>query len=209
MHIIDSILAFLAKIVEYLIDTFGYFGVFIGMVIESANIPLPSEVIMPLGGLAASHGILNIWLVILAGTLGNVIGAIISYAIGYYGGRAFIDKYGKYIFFTHEDMDRAEKWFGKYGDGAVFISRILPVVRTFISLPAGIARMRLSTFIIYTFIGSFIWCTLWAYIGFILGNNWESLHKQFRWLDYVVAGAILTLIIYWVIHKIREKKKAN
>ncbi len=206
---IDSILAFLSRFVEYLIVTFGYWGVFGGMVVESANIPLPSEVIMPLGGLAASQGTLNIWFVILAGTLGNVVGSLISYAIGYYGGRPFIDRYGKYIFFKHEDMDKAEIWFSKYGDGAVFISRILPVVRTFISLPAGIARMRLSTFITYTFIGSFLWCTLWGYVGLILGNNWESLHKQVRWLDYLVAAAILAFIIYWVAKKIKEKRASK
>jgi membrane protein DedA with SNARE-associated domain len=206
---IDLILAFLSRFVEYLIDTFGYWGVFGGMVVESANIPLPSEVIMPLGGLAAAQGTLNIWLVILAGTMGNVTGSLISYAIGYYGGRPFIDRYGKYIFFTHEDMDKAEKWFGKYGHEAVFISRVLPVVRTFISLPAGIARMSLTKFIIYTFIGSFIWCTIWAYIGFILGKNWETLHHQLRWLDYLVAAAILALIIYWVAKKIKEKRAAK
>lgn len=206
---IDSILAFLSRFVEYLIATFGYWGVFGGMVVESANIPLPSEVIMPLGGLAAAQGTLNIWLVILAGTMGNVTGSLISYAIGYYGGRPFIDRYGKYIFFTHEDMDKAEKWFAKYGHEAVFISRVLPVVRTFISLPAGIARMSLTKFTIYTFIGSFIWCIIWAYIGFVLGKNWETLHHQLRWLDYLVAAALLALIIYWVAKKIKEKRAAK
>ncbi|MBC7101291.1 DedA family protein [Methanothermobacter tenebrarum] len=191
-----SIVEYLSNIVIGFIQETGYFGVFICMVLESACIPLPSEVIMPFSGYVAWKGAMSILGVTFIGALGNLIGSWIAYLVGFYGGRPFLEKYGRYILITEKKLEMAEEWFAKYGHEAVLISRVLPVIRTFISLPAGIAKMDLKRFTIYTFIGSVPWCFALTYIGYNLGPNWSTVESIFHLLDYAVIIGLALLIVY-------------
>lgn len=178
----------------------GYSGIAIMMAIESACIPLPSEIIMPFAGYLASKGEFTLWWASFAGAVGCVIGSVLAYWIGYYGGRKMVEKYGKYIFMSHHDLDIADKFFNKYGSAAIFTSRLLPVIRTFISLPAGIARMDFKKFVIYTFLGSLPWCYALAWIGKKLGDNWDTLGVYFHKFDLVI-GIILLAGLVWFIKR--------
>lgn len=178
----------------------GWPGVVLLMAIESMSIPLPSELIMPFAGWflikEQGHGIAYVFLAAFYGTLGNLIGSWVGYAIGAAGGRPLVAKFGKYLLISMEDMDKAEMWFRKYGDRVILISRMLPVVRTFISMPAGAARMDIRKFSIYTFIGAypFVWAITFG--GYVLGENWERLRNSFRAFDIPFA-IILALLIVW------------
>ena len=176
------------------------------MAIESACIPLPSEIIMPFSGYLVSTGKFSLWGVSLAGAFGCVIGSAAAYWIGYWGGRPMAEKYGKYVLVTHHDLDIADRFFKKYGNAAVFISRMLPVIRTFISLPAGIARMNFPKFIIYTFLGSLPFCYLLAYIGKKLGDNWNTLGVYFHKFDIIIGIIILVGAVWFVRRHINIKK---
>jgi membrane protein DedA with SNARE-associated domain len=192
----------------HLIENLGYWGVFIGMTLESACIPLPSEIIMPLSGFVAYEGKMTLLGITIVGALGNLFGSLIAYFVGLKAGRPVLEKYGKYILITHKNLEMADKWFEKYGDEAVFISRLLPIIRTFISLPAGIARMDLKKFIIYTFLGSLPWTFALGYIGFILGPNWNIIRSYFHILDIIVIIGIIGLISYLIYkYKIRSINK--
>lgn len=193
-----------ALIVSFISNT-GYFGIFVLMVLESALIPVPSEIIMPFSGFLVWDEKLSWWPVILWGTIGNLVGSIFAYFIGRYGGRAMILKYGKYVLVSSEEIERAEKWFKKYGNFGIFFSRLLPLVRTFISLPAGIARMPLWKFSLYTFLGSLLWSIFLAYIGLIAGENWQSLEIYFRKFDWLVIIAIIAVIGWWLYNKLKTK----
>jgi membrane protein DedA with SNARE-associated domain len=180
---------------HFIVDSvgdWGYVAVFVLMTLESACIPIPSEVTMPVGGLLAAQGTLNLWVVGLVGALANLVGSLIAYAAGATGGRALVLRWGRFVRVRPHDLDRAEAWFKRYGDRAVFWSRLLPVVRTFISLPAGMARMELKRFSVYSFLGSLPWSLGLAYGGYVLGNNWESLASNIELVAYVVvAGLVL------------------
>ncbi|MGZ7210118.1 MAG: DedA family protein [Methanobacterium sp.] len=191
-----------------LIENLGYWGVFIGMTLESACIPLPSEVIMPFAGFVVNEGKLTLWGITLVGALGNLFGSLIAYYVGLKGGRPLLDKYGKYILISHRDLDLADNWFKRYGHKAVFISRMLPLIRTFISLPAGIARMDLKKFVIYTFLGSLPWTFALGYIGVQLGHNWEIIKSYFHILDIIVVIGIIGFIVY-LIYKYRKNSKMD
>lgn len=184
----------------YLIESLGYWGVFLGMTIESACIPLPSEVIMPLAGFVAYRGEMSLIGVTVVGAAGNLVGSWIAYFVGLKGGKPFLEKYGKYVLISPRRIEMAHEWFERYGHEAVLISRMLPVIRTFISFPAGIAEMDLKKFSIYTLIGSIPWCFALAYIGFMLGPNWTILKEYFHYMDVVVVVAVVILGIY-LVHK--------
>lgn len=184
----------------YLIEDLGYWGVFIGMTLESACIPLPSEVIMPLSGFVVYRGEMSLLGITIVGAVGNLIGSWIAYFVGLKGGRPFLEKYGKYVLISPKKLDMAHEWFDKYGHEAVLISRVLPIIRTFISLPAGIVEMDLKKFSIYTFVGSLPWCFVLACIGFMLGPNWNIIEKYFHYMDIVVVIAVVILAIY-LVHK--------
>lgn len=173
----------------------GYLGVFALMALESACIPIPSEVILPFAGYLVSLGRLNLFLVATIGALGCNLGSTVAYVVGYYGGRPAVRRWGKYLLLTEEDLQRADRFFERFGGPAVFIGRLLPVIRTFIALPAGIARMPMGRFQIYTFLGSWPWCLALAYIGVLLGDAWGSsarLNAAFHYFDYVIViGAVL------------------
>ncbi len=175
----------------------GYPGIIFLMAIESACIPLPSEIIMPFSGYLVFRGDFSLLWVGLAGAVGCVAGSIPAYYLGLYGGRPLIERYGKYVLVSHHDLDLADRWFQRYGDWAIFFSRLLPVVRTFISFPAGVARMNFSRFIIYTFVGSFPWCLGLAYAGMKLGQKWDTLGHYFHEFDLVIGILIaLGIVIY-------------
>lgn len=181
------------------VSAVGYLGVLVLMTFESACVPIPSEIIMPFSGFLVTTGKLNIWGVTLAGALGNLIGAVITYAIGYYGGRPFVLKYGKYFFVKEKEVHHAEKFFAQWGDWSVFLSRNLPVIRTFISLPAGVAEMPFAKFALFSFLGSLPWCFALTYLGFILGSNWLVIRQYGHYLDILAGLAIAGLIakIIW------------
>jgi len=185
-------------------------GVIALMAIESACIPVPSEIIMPLAGwfLIKYHS-LPIAFNLLAGVfgaLGCTIGSIIAYWVGTKGGRPFLNKYGKYILITPHDLDRADQWFQNNGDWAIFITRLMPVVRTFINLPAGIAKMGVGKFLIYTFVGSFIWCTALSLAGYLLGENWEKIRTVMRPFDPVIVAIVVILIGFYIYRHIKHSR---
>lgn len=201
---IATIIAWLSSLVINTISTTGYFGVFILMALESACIPIPSEVILPFSGFLVWEGRFVLWQVVLWGALGNLFGSIVAYAVGYFGGRRAIEKYGKYILISGHDLDLADNWFKKYGQATVFFSRLLPVVRTFISLPAGIARMDFKKFCFYTFAGCLPWSWLLAYFGVVMGENWEGLKVYFHKFDLIIGVIIILGIVWWVRRHLRS-----
>ncbi len=199
LSITETLSGFIISAIEQL----GYFGVFLAMGLESACIPLPSEIIMPFGGYVAWKGGLTLVGVTVAGTLGCLVGSLVLYYIGLFGGRPVLIRYGKYIFIREKELDRADAWFTRYGDRAVFFSRMLPVVRTFLSLPAGVVRMDVKKFSLYTTAGSLPWCFALAYVGFLFGPHWDDLEGLFIYFDVGVIAGIIGLIGYAVYHRER------
>lgn len=195
---IGKIIAVLAGFIIGGISSLGYWGVAIMMAIESAAIPLPSEIIMPFAGYLVSQGKFTLLGITLAGSIGSVAGSVLAWWVGVKGGRKFIEKYGKYILLSRHDLNIADNFFKKYGVATVFFSRMLPVVRTFISLPAGIAKMNLSKFIIYTFLGSLPWCFFLGYIGKKLGDNWDTLGAYFHKFDLAIGIIIFFALALFI-----------
>ena len=185
------------------IEQFGYAGVFVAMLLESTGVPLPSEVIMPFAGYVAWEGKLTLLGVALAGTLGCLAGALVLYVIGLYGGRPLLDRYGKYVLIRKSELDRADRWFERYGDLTVFVSRMLPIVRSFFSLPAGMTHMNLAKFSLYTALGSFPWCLALAYLGFFLGPRWSDVVRLLRYFNIAVIIGVIALIAYLIYNRKR------
>lgn len=196
---------FLSNWVVGIISATGYLGVFLFMGLESANIPIPSEIIMPFAGYLVYQGKFTLLGIAIAGGLGNLAGSVLSYYLGAYLGRPFLLKYGKYILIPQKKFETAESWFQKYGHEAVFLGRFLPVVRTFISLPAGIARMDMKKFVLYTVIGSLIWSALLGYVGIWLGPNWNSIIAFFEKIDIVVIAGFAVFVV-WYVRSLRAGK---
>ena len=205
----EKILSWLTVVVISVISHSGYIGVMLLMAIESACIPLPSEIIMPFAGaltvpeIAARYGTtsFSLFWVATAGALGCNLGSIIAYEIGCYGGRPLVERYGRYIWLSRHDLDMAERFFVRFGSAAVFVGRLLPVIRTFIALPAGLARMPRLRFHLYTFAGSWPWCFALAWIGMKLGEQWnkdERLRHVLHRLDLVIGLLLLIALIYFV-----------
>ena len=191
------------------ISALGYSGIVLLMAIESACIPLPSEIIMPFSGYLVSTGELSLWGVAFAGAVGCVLGSLVAYWVGMYGGRPLIEKYGRYILLSRHDLDIADRWFAKRGEIIVFVSRLLPAIRTFIAFPAGVARMNLTKFIIYTFAGSLPWCLGLAYVGQKLGEQWnkdDTLKTWFHRFDFVIGIIGVVLVVWWVRRHIRHSR---
>jgi membrane protein DedA with SNARE-associated domain len=194
----DALMTAMAIKVAALVASWGYWGIGILMAIGSCNIPFASEVTMPFGGYLVSIGRLTFWGIALAGTIGSTAGSLVSYYIGLYGGRPFLDRYGRYLGATPGRMALAEAWFARYDIFTVFFTRLLPVIRTFISLPAGVARINIFIFTLYTFFGTLIWSILLTYIGFVLGEHWEVVGSYFHRFDLVLLAAVILLLAYWV-----------
>ncbi|MBI2621693.1 MAG: DedA family protein [Candidatus Levybacteria bacterium] len=204
MHQIVEILTSL--IIQFIEGT-GYMGIFILMTLESALIPLPSEITMPFSGFLVQQGKLNFWLVVLAGTFGNLVGSLIAYGIGYYLEEhvilKWIRKWGKLLLLTEHEYERSLRWLRKYGDAVAFFSRLLPAIRTFISLPAGLSEMNVWKFSFYTFVGSLLWSIALTYIGVRFGSQWDKLEPYFRQFQ-IALGAIFVIGLLWYInHKLK------
>jgi membrane protein DedA with SNARE-associated domain len=187
---------FLSDTITNLIASFGYPGIIFLMTLESACMPVPSEIVMPFAGFAVQQGRLEFFAAGLAGAVGCLIGSVLSYVVGYYGGRPLLEKFGRYILISRHEIDLAHSWFERYGVATVFIARLLPIVRTFVSLPAGIARMDFKKFALYSFIGSLPWCYALAYAGVVLGENWDLLEKNWIYFDILTIIGVIMFFVY-------------
>ncbi len=199
-----KLLAALGSFIIGVLSSLGYLGVVLLMAIESACIPLPSELIMPFAGYLVFKGTLTLWGVALAGAAGCVVGSLIAYYVGLWGGRPLVLKYGRYLLISHHDVDLADRWFARHGDITILIGRLLPVVRTFIAFPAGVARMPLLKFLVYTFIGSLVWCWALAWVGQKLGEHWDSLGVYFHRFDEVIGLLIVLGAAWWIWRHLRH-----
>jgi membrane protein DedA with SNARE-associated domain len=202
---LTDILVSISAFITGLIVQFGYLGIFVAMVLESAALPVPSEIIMPFAGFVVFQGRLDFLLVLIAGTLGNLAGSIILYYIGLKGGRPILLRYGKYIMVSEKEMKIADNWFKRFGSKVIFFSRMLPVVRTFISLPAGTARMDFKKFCFYTLAGSIPWNLALVYLGFVLGERWSELESVFQMVDILAVIGLVVIIVY-IVHFLLKKK---
>ena len=204
-------LAFIDEIVipflNNLYGAVGYVGVMLAMAIESAMIPLPSELILPYAGFLVSDPSQiepitgqpwNFWIVVVVATIGNTLGSLVAYGLGAYGGRPLLERYGKYVLIRPHEIDLADEFFAKHGSATVFIGRLLPVVRTFISFPAGVARMNLGKFIVYSTAGAFIWSMLLVYAGTVLGANWTQIRHALQPFDLAIAFGVVALVVLFI-----------
>ena len=213
VHLTDTLTTFITNMYA----TLGLAGIVLAMALESCCIPLPSEIVMPLAGVMFVEGKLlagvNFWLglllIALAGAIGCLIGSIAAYGIGYAGGRPLMLKYGRYVLISQHDADMADRFFQKWGSATAFFSRLLPIVRTYISLPAGITKMPLVKFCIYTFLGSFLWCFLLAYVGTVVGNNLVVLTPVFRSFEVLIIIALVILLALYIWRHLRNDRKAR
>ncbi|GAC1462101.1 MAG: DedA family protein [Candidatus Limnocylindrales bacterium] len=211
---LDALDAYVLPFLDSIYATFGYLGVVLAMAIESAAIPLPSELILPFAGWSVSRGTIEPltgapWTyagAVVAGVVGNTAGSLLAYAIGAYGGRPLLARYGKYVLISARDVDLAEGWFRRFGDATVFFSRMLPVVRTFISIPAGIARMPLWRFVLFSVLGAIPWVMLLVWGGVVLGDHWLDLKRQLKGLDYLVVAGLLVLIGLFIWRHLRQSR---
>jgi membrane protein DedA with SNARE-associated domain len=214
MGVIEGIIAWVVQVIMDLILFLGIPGIVGLMALESMCLPVPSEVVLPFAGALVAMGklvifnnpIIDTFIVALAGTLGCTIGSVIAYYIGLKGGRPLVLRYGKYILLNEKHLDTTEKWFNKYGDWAIFGSRLLPVVRTFISLPAGMAKMNFKRFVVLTTVGSFPWCLALAYIGLELGQNWAAIESLYRPLEIAVVIGVAALAVYYLWKRYTSKR---
>jgi Uncharacterized membrane-associated protein len=214
---VSQITELLTTIITNLYVQTSVFGLILAMAIESCCIPLPSEVVIPVAGLLFAQGkllpgmdpILGIIVIGLAGSIGCVLGSTAAYWIGYKGGRPLMLKYGRYVLISQHDTDVADRFFQRYGSATAFFSRLLPVVRTYISLPAGMSKMSFNRFWIYSFLGSFPWCVLLAYAGYVLGNNMSKIDPYYKVAQYVVIAALVVLVVLYLWRHIHNDNKAR
>ncbi len=199
--------------VQQFLETWGYLAVFLLTVLESACVPIPSEVTLGLGGALASgaviggaQGHLELGLVIVVGIAGSVSGSLLAYVVGRTGGRTLVDRYGKYVLLSHSDLDKAETWFSRRGEWIVLYGRVLPFIRTFISLPAGMARMNVAKFTVLTTIGVSLWVTLLTVVGYALGGSWNKMIKAFGLAGYVVAAMVVVAIVVFMVRRYRSSR---
>lgn len=209
---LEHLIGFIAGATVATISASGYLGIALLMAIESACIPVPSEIIMPFSGYLVSTGRFDLVLVATAGAIGCNLGSTLAYAVGHYGGRPLVERWGSYILLSRHDLARVDRFFARYGSATVFVCRLLPVVRTFIALPAGIAHMPQGKFQLYTFIGSWPWCFALAYIGEQLGARWESdpaLRDTLHRFDAAIVGVLLILIVWYVARHWKHRLRAE
>ena len=203
MH--QGIVETLINVVTQVITSLGYTGVFLWMTLESACIPIPSEAIMPFAGMKIAEGQFNLHALAFVGAAANLFGSAIAYWVGIVGGRPFVQKYGKYILIRQHDVDIADRWFARHGEATVFWTRMLPIVRTFISLPAGIAKMNFPRFCVYTFIGAVPWCYLLAFAGMKLGEHWREVSHWLHKADAAIALILLACFALWIYRHTRPE----
>jgi membrane protein DedA with SNARE-associated domain len=204
-HILELLGQFIISVVSHA----SYPGIVVLMAIESACIPLPSEVIMPFSGYLVFVGRFNLLGVSLAGAIGCNVGSMVAYGIGARGGRPLIERYGRYVLITHRELAMADRWFERYGDWTVFFARLLPLIRTFIALPAGVSRMNVVRFNVYTFLGSLPWCFVLAYAGVKLGDHWMVLREYFHRFDVVLTVMFVVAVIWFVWSRWKNRTTAG
>jgi membrane protein DedA with SNARE-associated domain len=205
---VTTLLEYLAWIIIAVISKLGYAGIILLMAIESACIPLPSEVIMPFSGYLVSTGRFRLIWVAVAGAAGCNLGSLVAYYAGAWGGRPLAEKYGRLVLVSRHDLEMADRFFHRYGDWAVFIARLLPVIRTFIALPAGISRMNFLRFNIYTFLGSLPWCWVLAYIGYKLGPRWPILREYFHRFDAAIGVVIVAGVVWFAYDRWKNRLRS-
>jgi membrane protein DedA with SNARE-associated domain len=219
------VIAFIDEIalpfLQSLYGAVGYIGVMLAMGIESAMIPLPSELILPLGGFMVSDASLlepltgqpwNFWIVVIIATIGNTLGSLVAYAIGAWGGRPFLERYGRYMLIREHELEAADRFFARYGAATVFIGRLLPIVRTFISFPAGVTRMPIGKFIVYSTLGAFPWSVALVWAGLQLGANWVTIRDMLKPFDLAIAAAVVVVflaLVWWRLGMPGWPKKAT
>lgn len=191
------------------VTEYGYIAIFLLMLAESACIPFPSEVTMLVGGWYSANGTLDFFWVGAAGVLGNLIGSWLAYAGGRYFGRDLLDRYGKYVLIRSHDVDKAEEWWTRHGDAATFFSRLLPVIRTFISVPAGMAKMPFGKFTLYTFLGVIPWTFALTWLGVVVKDNWHSILNYFDVPTLIIAGLLVVLAVGWYLKRRRDRRRAE
>ena len=196
------------------VQSYGYFALIVLSIVESACVPIPSEVTFGFAGALCTtaitgHAQFSLWAVILVGTAGSLVGSIIAYEVGRTAGRTIVERWGKWILLTHKDLDAAERWFAKYGSISVLIGRVLPVVRGVISVPAGIAEMARVRFIVLTVIGSAVWVSLLASLGYAAGSNWQHVSKDFHAVQTPTIIVIVLLLIFGFWHRVRTVRRHN
>lgn len=208
----EKIIALLVAFITSVIDTGGYAGVAVLMAIESACIPLPSEIIMPFAGYVVYLGHMNLWIVATAGAIGCNLGSVVAYWIGAKGGRPMVERYGRWVLMSRHDLDRMTKFFEKYGSITVLLGRLLPIVRTFIAFPAGIAKMPQGKFHIYTFVGSWPWCYALAYVGMKLGEKWHTdprFEQAFHRFHMGVEVVLIAGVVWFVWSHVKRSRREN
>jgi len=207
--VLDKILSGISAFIIGTISTLGYGGVVLMMAIESACIPLPSEVIMPFSGFLVASGRFNLQIVAIMGAIGCLLGSYLAYYVGAHGGRRFIERYGRYLLIAPHELEAADRFFERWGSLAVFLSRMLPVVRTFIAFPAGVARMPMGKFIAYTFIGSFPWCLGLGWVGVKVGEHRELLTPWFHKADAVIVALMVAGVAWFVWKQTSSRRRAG
>ena len=202
----------LLTFVQGLYQALGWPGVLILMAVESASIPFPSEIIMPFAGWflvkEAGQGLGGVAFIAAVGAAGNLLGSLVAYYAGVVGGRPLLLRYGRYLLIMPHELDQADRLFARFGDWIVMVSRLLPVIRTFISFPAGISRMNVMRFSVFTFIGAYPFCFALAYGGYVLGEHWEQLRNGMRPFDYPIAAAVVLAVVWYVWHRVRRLRSS-
>ncbi|HYF94227.1 MAG TPA: DedA family protein [Symbiobacteriaceae bacterium] len=191
-------------VVDFL-GQFGYWGIALGMLVESACIPLPSEIVLPFGGFLAARGDITFTEAIIAGQMGGLVGSILAYGIGRYGGRSLLERYGKYVLISKHEIDVADRWFAQRGELTVFLARLMPGVRTFISLPAGVAEMNFGRFLFYSFLGMLPWSFLFTYLGYRLGNHYSLVREYLHRFDLVIIALLAAAVGWFIWYKLRRR----
>ena len=202
---LEEFVAVVSRFILNTIESWGYFGIFALMTLESANIPIPSEIIMTFSGFLVSTGKFDFWFVVLAGALGNLLGSLLNYFLAYRYGRGAIKFLRRFAFVERQDFDIAESWFKKFGLFSSFFTRLVPVLRTFISFPAGMFRVNIVEFSLLTFIGSFFWSLILTYIGYVAGANWSFLEVYFRRFDVLVIIIVLGFLGWFVYRRFMKR----
>jgi membrane protein DedA with SNARE-associated domain len=195
-----------STLITHVISSSGYAGIFLFMLISSSAIPIPSEIIMLFSGFLVTQGQISLVGIILTGAFGSLAGSLILYYIGYYGGQPLVEKYGKYLHISSKDLARADRFFLRYADAANFIGRLIPIIRSFISFPSGVAKADIKKFIFYSFLGSLIWSIIFGVAGYKLGQNWDSIHPYFQKADQLLVIIIVALIGWFFYRHFRREK---
>ena len=205
---LSALFAALGSFALSMITTFGYGGIFFLMMLESMIVPVPSELVMPFAGFLIEKGQFTFLFVIVASTLGSIVGSLIFFYVGKTGGHSLVEKYGKYVLVDHEDVIKTEEWFNKRGDVTIFLARLIPVVRHLISFIAGIGRMNVKKFTLYTVIGAALWNSILAYLGFILGQHWEEVNQYTDQISLVIVILLIGFVVYFVYRHLQKKKQS-